>query len=78
MQVVLESINNRAFLGLKELESLPSFDKNRDTDVQKFQEVALLIKALAEIIETPIWDSEGQLNPFTSTIQAKYRTLGGS
>jgi len=76
LQSLLESINDRAFLGLKELDSLPSFNKNRDA--KKFQEVALLVKALAEIMKTPILDSEGQLNPVTATIQAKYRILGGS
>lgn len=76
LQSLLESISDRAFLGLKELDSLPSFNKNRDA--KKFQEVALLVKALAEIMKTPILDSEGQLNPVTATIQAKYCTLGGS
>ncbi|MDJ0732975.1 MAG: hypothetical protein QNJ47_02645 [Nostocaceae cyanobacterium] len=76
LQSLLESINNRAFLELNELESLPSFNKNRDA--KKFQEVALLVKALAEIMKTPVLDSEGQLNPVTATIQAKYRTLGGN
>lgn len=73
---LLESINNHAVLGLNELESLPSFDKNRDAS--KFQQVGLLVKALAEIMKTPVLDSEGQLNPLTKTIQAKYRSIGGN
>ncbi|MDZ7951560.1 hypothetical protein [Nostoc sp. DedQUE09] len=70
---VFEYLNKSAILGLQELESLPSFDKNRDAS--KFQKVALFVKALAEIMKTPVLDSEGQLNPVTATIQAKYRTL---
>ncbi|WP_026731261.1 hypothetical protein [Fischerella sp. PCC 9605] len=73
---LVENLNTYAVKSLNELESFPSFDKNRD--VNKFQEVGLLIKALAEIMKTPILDSEGQLNPATATIQAKYRTLGGN
>ncbi len=71
---LVESLNDRAVLGLNELESLPSFDKDRDAS--KFQQVALLVKALAEIMKTPVLDSEGNLNPATAIIKAKYRTLG--
>lgn len=72
---LVESLNDRAVLGLNELESLPSFDKNRDAS--SFQQVALLVKALAEIMKTPVLDSQGNLNPASATIKAKYRTLGG-
>lgn len=71
----VENLNNRAIFHLEELESLP-FDRNRDAS--KFQQVGLLVKALAEIMKTPILDSEGQLNPVTTTIQTKYRTLEGN
>jgi hypothetical protein len=76
LQGVFECLNKSAILGLEELESLPSFNKNRDAS--KFQKVALFVKALAEMMKTPVLDSEGQLNPVTATIQAKYRTLGGN
>ncbi|MBE9004783.1 hypothetical protein IQ259_06995 [Fortiea sp. LEGE XX443] len=72
---LVENLNNRAIFNLEELESLP-FDRSRDAS--KFQQVGLLVKALAEIMKTPILDSEGKLNPVTATIQAKYRTLGGN
>lgn len=71
---LVESLNDRAVMGLNELEFLPSFDKDRDAS--KFQRVALLVKALAEIMKTPVLDGQGQLNPATATIKAKYRTLG--
>ncbi|MEH2205575.1 MAG: hypothetical protein V7K53_16090 [Nostoc sp.] len=76
LQGVFECLNKSAILGFEELESLPSFDKNRDAS--KFQKVALFVKALAEIMKTPVLDSEGQLNPITATIQAKYHTWGGN
>ncbi|MEA5601429.1 hypothetical protein [Nostoc sp. UHCC 0252] len=69
------NLNNRAKSALQELEAQPF---NRDRDARKFQEVALLVKALAEIMKTPILDSEGYLNPACTTIQAKYRTLGAN
>ncbi|MFK0730475.1 MAG: hypothetical protein ACFKPT_08910 [Gloeotrichia echinulata GP01] len=73
---LLKTLNDLAAMGLDELESLPSFNKNMDAT--RFQQVALVVKALAEIMKTPVLDSEGQLNPATATIRAKYRTLGGN
>ncbi len=72
---LLKSLNNRAIYGLDELESLPYFDPNQDAG--KFQQVALLIKAISEIMKTPILDSEGFINPATGAITARYRSLGG-
>lgn len=68
------NLNNRAKSALQELEAQPF---NRDRNASKFKEVALLIKALAEIMKIPILDNEALLNPSTLTIQAKYKTLGG-
>ncbi|WP_016949725.1 hypothetical protein [Anabaena sp. PCC 7108] len=75
LSVVVDSLNKCAVVSLNQLESQP-FDRKRDA--AKFQQVALLIKALAEIMKTPILDSEGKLNPATATVQSKYRTLGAS
>ena len=72
---LLESLNERAIKGLDELESLPYFDPNQDAG--KFQQVALLIKAISEIMKTPVLDRQGQLNPATARITVKYRSLGG-
>lgn len=69
---LVEAFNNRAMDGLTKLESR-SFDRGRDA--AKFQQVALLIKALAEIMKTPILDSDGNLNSATANLQPKYRTL---
>ena len=73
---LVEALNNHAVLGLNHLESLPSFDKNRDAS--SFQQVSLLVKALAEIMKTPVLDRSGQLNPATATVKAKYRALRGN
>lgn len=67
-------LNTYALRGLRELESRPF---NRERDVSKFQRVGLLITALKEIMEIAIIDCEGNLNPATASIQAKYRTLVG-
>ncbi|MGB3654712.1 MAG: hypothetical protein WBA41_26390 [Rivularia sp. (in: cyanobacteria)] len=70
---LLESLNERTIDGLDELESLAYFDPNQD--VGKFQQVALLIKAISEIIKTPVLDTEGFINPATGAITARYRSL---
>lgn len=75
LSIVVENLNKCAVLSLNKLESQP-FDRKRDA--AKFQQVLLLIQALAEIMKTPILDKEGKLNPGTDSVQAKYRTLGAS
>ncbi len=70
---LVTDLDNRAILALNELESHP-FDKNRDAD--KFQKVALLIKALAEIMKAPVLDSQGKLIPLltgSSTNTAQFK-----
>lgn len=69
---LVEVLNNRAVAGLDELESQP-FERKRDAG--KFQQVALFVKALAEIMKTPVLDSQGNLNAATATIKAKYGTI---
>jgi hypothetical protein len=75
LSIVVDNLNKCAVLSLNQLES-QAFKRKRDA--AKFQQVALLIKALSEIMKTPVLDSEGKLNPATANIQAKYRTLGAS
>jgi len=52
-----------------------SIDFNPERDAAQFQQVALLIKALVEIMKTPVLDTEGNLNQATATLKAKYRTI---
>ena len=69
---LVKTLNDRASEGLTELESKP-FERERDSG--KFQQVALLIKALAEIMKTQVLDAEGNLNQATATFKAKYRAI---
>lgn len=69
---LIKTLDDRASKGLTELESQPFV---RERDAAKFQQVALLVKALAEIMKTPVLDAEGNLNQATATLKAKYRTV---
>jgi hypothetical protein len=69
---LVNSLESRAIENLDDLES-HSFDRTRDAG--KFQQAALLVKAIAEIIKTPVLDNEGNLNSASVSVQAKYRTL---
>ncbi len=69
---LVNNLNDRAIEGLVELESKPFEPKQ---DAGKFQQVALFIKALVEIIKTPVLDAEGNLNQATATLKAKYRII---
>ena len=70
---LVHKLESRAMRALDEMESQP-FDRKRDAS--KFQQVALLIKALAEIMKTPVVNEEGNLNPALLTITANYQLLG--
>ena len=73
LRYLVKDIDDRACLAMNELESRP-FDKDRDA--AKFQQVVLFIKALAEIMKTPVLDDEGKkLNPVTENIIEKYSTI---
>jgi hypothetical protein len=71
---LVKDVNHHAVLGLNELES-QAFNSERDA--AKFQQIMLLVKALVEIMKTPILDSEGNLNPITANITEKYGYLRG-
>lgn len=66
----LESLTSAC---LDELEN-KEFDPIKDAS--KFQRAYFLVKALIEILKTPILDNQGDLNPEVITIQEKYRNLG--
>ncbi|MGB3192926.1 MAG: hypothetical protein WBB43_26255 [Limnoraphis sp.] len=67
-----EHLNKRAVLALKELESKP-FD--RDRDAAKFQKLGLLVKAMLEILKTPVLDNQGHPNPIIKNLREKYGYL---
>ena len=70
----LKSLDDQAVEGINQLQSRP-FDATRDAE--KFQQVALLIKELVEILTTPVMNSEGKINLGTVTILEKYRNFPG-
>jgi hypothetical protein len=72
LEDLVKNLNDRATDSLEKLES-QSFVRNRDAEV--FQQVALLIKALAEIMKTPILDTEGKLNQYMPALKEKYGKL---
>jgi hypothetical protein len=72
MRGLLESFNSKAIDHLIQFESEP-FDRERDT--ARFQQVALIIQALVEIMKTPVLDAEGNLNLDAAELKAKYRTI---
>ncbi len=87
---IVNTLNDRAIEGLAELESRvfvrsgfwverelysQSVNFNPERDAAKFQQVVILIKALVEIMKTPVLDAEGNLNQATATLKAKYRTI---
>jgi hypothetical protein len=69
---LVKTLNAKAINTLVELEE-KSFVRERDA--AKFQQVALLIKALAEIMKAPVLDANGNLNQSQSQIAAQYRTI---
>lgn len=69
---LVKSLNDKAVDGLVELEAKPFV---HERDAAKFQQVALLIKALAEIVKTPILDIEGRLNQYAAGLKEKYQSI---
>ncbi|WP_432813691.1 hypothetical protein [Pantanalinema sp. GBBB05] len=69
---LIKALDARAVEGLEELECKPF---SRERDARKFQQVALIIKSLSEIMKTPVLDAEGKLNPVTAIVREKYRTV---
>jgi predicted metal-dependent hydrolase/arsenate reductase-like glutaredoxin family protein len=74
MSDLVKGIHSRTSRGLDELESV-KFDCTREKDLEKFQQVAALAKALVELVKIPILDEDGNLNPNLGSIQAKYREI---
>lgn len=69
---LVDNLNHRALENLRTLESRP-FDLERDA--AQFQQVALCIKALSEIMKTPVLNADGNLNPNTLDMKAKYGSV---
>ncbi len=69
---LVNELDDRAIDILDDLESKP-FNRNRDA--VKFQRLALLIKALAEIMKASVVGANGKLNPVTENFIVKYNNF---
>jgi hypothetical protein len=65
---LINILNDKAVKSLAELEATP-FELERDA--KKFQQTALLVKALSEIMKTPVLSTGGSLNPSAATLKTK-------
>jgi hypothetical protein len=74
LENILNKLEEKADLSMEKLERVIA-NFNPQKDAHKFQEAALLIKAIMEIIKTPVLNSQGHLNPVTANVRAKYRHL---
>nr|WP_316786400.1 hypothetical protein [Thermoleptolyngbya oregonensis] len=79
------SINERALKSLNALESKvfvregiffkKTVNFKPEEHAESFQEVLLLIKALVEILKTPVLDEKGEINQEFKKIRFKYRNI---
>ncbi len=69
---LVNNLNNKAIESLIKLESRPFIPER---DATEFQRLLLLIKALHEIMKTPILDNSGNLNQAKNNFNQKYGNL---
>jgi hypothetical protein len=69
------NLNSRAVRALRLVESI-SFDVNSEDDIKAFQQAALLVKALADVMKTPIVDEQGALTTESCSVQSRFRGIG--
>lgn len=74
MRSLVTRLDQRANQAMNNLEAV-DFDPHDDEHVSLFQQAALLIYALADIMRTPILDSDGNLTVASHSIQARYDYL---
>ena len=54
-----------------------SFDANNTQHIQLFQQAAVQLKAIAEIMKAPVLDNEGNLTEASRHVKFKYQKMGG-
>lgn len=69
LEAILQDVNERA---VQALLHLSRFDFDLDSHLEDFQQTALLMRALGEILSTPVVDSEGSLTSESLTIRERY------
>jgi len=73
---LLITLNRKAIELMNEIESHVAqngFSIERDSHF--IHSLLLIIKALADILRTPILDKEGNLNPLSAQLKIKYQSL---
>lgn len=73
---LVDKLDSRVNWALDQLDPT-TFDIHNETDVATFQQAGLFMKALAEVMKTPVLDNDGNMTEQSLDIQAKYRTLAG-
>jgi hypothetical protein len=76
MRGLVGKLDTRVNWALDQLDPT-AFDVHNEADVKTFQQAGLCMKALAEVMKTPVLDKEGQITGQSLDIQTKYRTLAG-
>jgi hypothetical protein len=76
METLVRKLDTRVNLTLDQLDPT-AFEIHNETDVKAFQQAGLLMKAMAEVMKTPVLDGNGNITGQSLAIQTKYRTLAG-
>ena len=71
LRSVLGAVDTRAMASLARLQQL---DFDPDQHAAQFQETALLMRAVGEILSTPLLDGEGQLTPESLIVLRRYQS----
>jgi hypothetical protein len=76
LEHLLLTLNLKAIKLMNEIEShLDQHGFDIENDSHLIQSLLLIIKALADMLRTPILDNEGNLNPLSAQLKIKYRSL---
>lgn len=73
LEEVLKYLDYDCQIALEDLETAIQQGFNIQRDAEKYQRAASLVKALMEIIRTPLLDRQGNLNPEHTRLLAAYR-----
>lgn len=73
LEEVLKYLDYHCQIALENLETAIQQGFNIQRDAEKYQRAALLVKALMEIMRTPLLDRQGNLNPEHTRLLAAYR-----
>ena len=72
LQNLTNELEERAIAQLNKLDSyVDSFDSSDMTQVQLFQQSAIMVKAMSELSQVPILDDEGNLNEQANIVITK-------